>query len=66
MPDFCEGVHSINYCSSEFNEELPEKYSKILHLYDIWHWIKVKEGNLFKDFQSLHITGGYQGFMGGQ
>ena len=66
MSDFCEVVYSIDYCYSEFNEELPENYSKISHLYDIWHWIKVKIGNFFKDFQSLHITGGYQGFMGGQ
>ena len=31
---------------SEFNEELPDNHPKILHLFDIWHWIKAGESFL--------------------
>ena len=58
-------IFNIFHKTSEFNEDLPENYQKILHLYDIWHWIKVK---FFLFVVPLNINiylclGSYQGVI---
>ena len=38
---------------SEMYEDLPEDYPRILHLFDIWHWIKVQL--IFLYFRPIRI-----------
>ena len=50
---------------SELADAMPPNYPTIVHYYDIWHFIKVKDTNLLKDKdnQTLYFSVNTEGSM---